>query len=66
MMLKTFFWNIRSVRTHHSFYRVQMLHSHHKFGVIALMEPFQDVSQLQKYKRKLGMQYANCNLNGQI
>ncbi|KAH0776353.1 hypothetical protein KY290_007764 [Solanum tuberosum] len=39
---------------------------HHKFILIALMEPFQDTRQLQCYKRRLGMRYVNYNTNGQI
>jgi len=66
MIQKALFWNIRSVRTHNAFHRVQMLHRHHKFFLIALLEPFQDVRQIQKYKRRLGMQYVNYNANGQI
>ncbi|KAH0716908.1 hypothetical protein KY290_013484 [Solanum tuberosum] len=30
------------------------------------MEPFQEVRQIHKFKRKLGMQYANLNQNGKI
>jgi len=30
------------------------------------MEPFQNNRQVQKYKRRLGMQYVNYNSNGQI
>ncbi|KAH0682719.1 hypothetical protein KY290_021318 [Solanum tuberosum] len=48
------------------FHRVQMLHRHHKFVLIALMEPFQDARNIQKYKRRLAMQYVNYNANGQI
>ncbi|KAK4734318.1 hypothetical protein R3W88_008579 [Solanum pinnatisectum] len=30
------------------------------------MEPFQDTTHIHNYKRRLGMQYANYNTNGQI
>ncbi|KAH0771764.1 hypothetical protein KY290_015745 [Solanum tuberosum] len=43
-----------------------MLNKHQKFFLIALLEPFQDTRQIQKYKRRLGMQYVNSNSNGQI
>lgn len=63
MNLKALFWNVRSVRTQNSFHRIQMLH---RFFIIALMQPFQRVYQIQRYKRKLGMQYVNYNINGKI
>jgi len=66
MTQKALFWNIRSVRTQNAFHRVQMLYRHHKFFLIALMEPFQDTRHIRKYKRRLGMQYVNYNSNGQI
>ncbi|KAG5631193.1 hypothetical protein H5410_002910 [Solanum commersonii] len=66
MKLKALVWNVRSIRTQNSFHRIQMLHRYHKFSIIALMEPFQDVRHIHKYKRRLGMQYANYNQNGKI
>ncbi|XP_049385889.1 uncharacterized protein LOC125850006 [Solanum stenotomum] len=66
MTVKALFWNIRSVNTQNAFHRVQMLNRHHKFDIIALMEPFQDARHIQRYKRRLGMSYVNYNNNGQI
>lgn len=43
-----------------------MLHHFHKFDIIAFIEPFQEVRHVQQYKRRLGMAYSNCNLNGKI
>ncbi|XP_060216615.1 uncharacterized protein LOC132644079 [Lycium barbarum] len=65
-MMKTLFWNIRSVNTQQAFYRVQMLHRHHKFSIIALMEPFQHFRHIQGFRRRLGMRYAHYNCNGKI
>ncbi|KAH0679358.1 hypothetical protein KY284_020443 [Solanum tuberosum] len=39
---------------------------HHKFDLVALMEPFQETRQIQQFKRILGMAYANYNFNGKI
>ncbi|KAG5599444.1 hypothetical protein H5410_030814 [Solanum commersonii] len=55
-----------SVRTQYSFHRVQIPHRHHKFMMIVLIEPFQNFRQIQRYKRRLGMQYVNYNVNGKI
>ncbi|KAG5590749.1 hypothetical protein H5410_041263 [Solanum commersonii] len=66
MIIKALFWIVRSVRTQHSFHRIQMLHKYHNFAIIALMEPFQEARNIHKYKRRLGMQYANYNINGKI
>lgn len=43
-----------------------MLHRDHKFAIIGLMEPFQGVDQILKYKMKLGMKNANYIRNGKI
>ncbi|XP_059314087.1 uncharacterized protein LOC132064926 [Lycium ferocissimum] len=64
--MKAFFWNIRSVNTQKAFHRVQMLHRHLKFFLIAFMEPFLDSRHIDKYKRRLGMQVAGFNCNGKI
>lgn len=66
MSLKALFWNVRSVKTQNSFHRIQMLNRHHQFSIIALMEPFQNVMQIPKYKSRLRMSYANYNQNGKI
>ncbi|KAK4364434.1 hypothetical protein RND71_015792 [Anisodus tanguticus] len=66
MILKTLIWNIRSVITQKAFHRVHMLHRHHKFFLIAMMEHFQHVSKLHQYKRRIHIPYANSNCNGKI
>lgn len=66
MMKKAFMGNIRLVRTQGAFHRLQMLHRHHKFFFIALLEPFQHPRQIDKYMRKLGMMHAGSNCNGKI
>ncbi|XP_060196130.1 uncharacterized protein LOC132625487 [Lycium barbarum] len=43
-----------------------MLNRHHKFFLIALMEPFQQVRTINHYRRRLGMCLANANCNGKI
>ncbi|MDV3190758.1 MAG: hypothetical protein Q8838_02450 [Candidatus Phytoplasma australasiaticum] len=43
-----------------------MLHRHHKFDLIALIEPFQEVRHVQNYNRRLGMTYSNYNIDGKI
>ncbi|XP_059306421.1 uncharacterized protein LOC132057846 [Lycium ferocissimum] len=66
MTVKSLFWNIRSVNSQQAFHRVQMLNKHHKFFLVPLREPFQHQRQIQKYRRRLGMPYANFNCNGKI
>jgi len=43
-----------------------MLNKAHKFNFIALMEPFQNASVINKYRRRLGMPFAKSNFNGKI
>lgn len=66
MMMKELIGNIKSVKSQRAFHKVQMLHRHHKFIFIALMEPFQQVRYIQKYKIRLGMAQANANSNRKI
>ncbi|KAG5590468.1 hypothetical protein H5410_040982 [Solanum commersonii] len=54
----------RSVKSQQAFHRVQMLHRHNKFALIALMESFQDTMNIKKHSKT--MQYVNFNTNGQI
>jgi len=50
MMMKAIFWNIRSINTQQAFNRLQMLNRHHKYFLIALMEPFQHMRHLRVIK----------------
>ncbi|XP_060200406.1 uncharacterized protein LOC132628659 [Lycium barbarum] len=43
-----------------------MLNRHHKFFLIALMEPFQHIRTINHYRRRLGICLANSNCNGKI
>ncbi|KAG5586609.1 hypothetical protein H5410_047043 [Solanum commersonii] len=58
------FWNIRSVNTQNSFGRLMDLNRRHQYAFVALMEPFQDPSELDQYKRNLGFNSAldNCSV----
>lgn len=64
--MKAFIWDIRYVKSHQDFNRVQMIHKHHKFSYIALLEPFQRYTQMGKYKRRLSMEQTGRNYNGKI
>lgn len=66
MTFKALVWNIKSVKTKHSFHRVQMLHRHHQFDLVALMEPFQRSIHVQQYKWRLGMAHATFNTDRKI
>ncbi|XP_060181187.1 uncharacterized protein LOC132610801 [Lycium barbarum] len=43
-----------------------MLNRHHKFVLIAVTKPFQNSRNIQRYKRRLGMNFAGYNCNGKI
>ncbi|KAG5600047.1 hypothetical protein H5410_031417 [Solanum commersonii] len=58
------FWNIRSINTQKSFERLLDLNKRHHYSFIALMEPFQNSSELEHLKRKLGFDKAGVNQNG--
>jgi len=64
--MKALIWNIRSVKSHKAFQRVQSLHMYHKFAFVALLEPFQHMNTLNGYKIRLKMSLAFNNVNGKI
>jgi len=66
MIEKILFWNIRSVNAQKSFERLMDLNKRHRYSFIALMEPFQNPSELDEYKRKLGFEHAGVNSSGKI
>lgn len=66
MIKKALIWNIRSVRTHQAFNRLQMIDRQHQLFLIALMELFQSARQIQMYERKLNMHTVGTNGNGKI
>lgn len=66
MIGKAIFWNIQSVKTQKAFDRLIDLNKRHHYKYIALMEPFQDPQEIEKYKRRLGFQHAYCNCSSKI
>lgn len=64
MIEKDFFWNIRFVNTQKSFGRLTDLSMRHHYSFIGLMEPFQDLLELDQYKRKLGFENVMVNYSG--
>lgn len=65
-MISTIIWNIRGVESKGAFDRMIKLTRRHKVSFVALQEPFIHSSQLDNYKRTLGMQGAIANRNGKI
>lgn len=49
-MMKKYIWNIRSIKSHQDFNRLQMIHKHHKFRVIAPLKPFKE--QIRRVNKK--------------
>lgn len=64
--MKALIWNIRSVRSQNTFQGVQILHNYHKFSFMALMELFQPVNLINRYRRKLRMPRDIHNNNEKI
>lgn len=59
-------YSFRSVNTHETFERVVQLNQKHHFSLIALMEPFTNRTRIEAFRRRLGMEQAFVNANGQI
>lgn len=66
MINKILFWNIRSVKTQSAFERLIDLHKRNKYSYIALMEPFQSPSELEEYRRRLGLTHAKSKFSDKI
>lgn len=66
MIEKMLFWNIRSINIQNSFERLIDLNRRNKYSYIALIEPFRDPSQIEKYKRRLGFTNVAANCSGNI
>ncbi|KAK4718725.1 hypothetical protein R3W88_017063 [Solanum pinnatisectum] len=66
MIGKIIFWNIRSVNTQKSFERLINLNKRYHYVFLALMEPFQDPSELDHFRRKLGFDTVGVNCSGKI
>uniref|UniRef100_M1CEI6 Non-LTR reverse transcriptase n=1 Tax=Solanum tuberosum TaxID=4113 RepID=M1CEI6_SOLTU len=66
MTNKILLWNIRSVNTQQAFERLTNLNRRNNYWLIGLMEPFQDSSDLERYRRRLGHDTALVNCSGQI
>lgn len=43
-----------------------MLHNHHKFSIVGLLEPFQNIRHINMYKKRLNMPFATVILNDKI
>lgn len=59
-------WNIRSVRAQKAFDRLMGMHRRQNYSFIALMEPFQEPTQIELYKRNLGFRNVAVNSSGKI
>lgn len=66
MIEKLCFWNIRSVNTQESFERLMDPKRRNHYSYIALVEPFLWPQELDKYKRRLGMENAVANSSSKI
>lgn len=66
MISRIIFWNIRSVNTQKSFERSIDLNKRNNYSYIALMEPIQSHSELDVYRKKLGMDKARANCSAKI
>lgn len=64
--MKALIWNIRSVNTQKAFTRLVTLQKRYHFTFIGLMEPFQENSTIDEYRRRLNIKDAVANCAGKI
>ncbi|XP_060210563.1 uncharacterized protein LOC132637499 [Lycium barbarum] len=66
MIDKVLFWNIRSVNTQNYFERLTELNRRHHYSLIALMEPFHGLDEVESYRRRLGIHNSMVNISEKI
>lgn len=59
-------WNVRSVNTMQAFKRLITMHRQHHFEFIGIMEPMQQSSKVEKYRRRIGLAQAMVNVSNKI
>ncbi|KAM3360473.1 putative protein isoform X2 [Capsicum galapagoense] len=64
-MVNAIFWNIR-VRTKKANHRLKNLIKCHKVDFVAILEPFLNMNNIEKYMKYFGFHHSLSNLNGQI
>lgn len=65
-MIKSLYWNIRSIKSDGALERLKQMIISEKFPIIALSEPFYKEEKIDKYKRILGYHNSFSNSNSQI
>lgn len=65
-MIKAIFWNIRGIRTKIANHRLRNLIKFYKVDFVAILEPFLNMNNIDKYMKYFGYQHSIPNLNGQI
>ncbi|XP_070039509.1 uncharacterized protein [Nicotiana tomentosiformis] len=56
-------WNVRSVNTMQAFKRLITMHRQHHFEFIGIMEPMQQSSKVENYRRRIGLAQAMVNVS---
>ncbi|XP_019257600.1 PREDICTED: uncharacterized protein LOC109235803 [Nicotiana attenuata] len=59
-------WNVRSVNTMQAFESLILMHRHHHFEFIGVIEPMQQSNEVEKYRSKIGMAQAVVNVSNKI
>lgn len=65
-MIKSLIWNIRGIKSQGAFDRLMQLKRAHNLIFIAVMEPFCRRSKLDRFRRRLGFDFAHANSNNKI
>lgn len=66
MIEEMLFWNIRSINTQKYFERLMEINRRHHYPFIALMEPFQEPSQIGEYNKRMRFDNVTVNYSGKI
>ncbi|MCE0481120.1 hypothetical protein HAX54_038535, partial [Datura stramonium] len=62
-MIKAIFWNIRGIRSQKANHRLRDLIRIHKVVFVAILEPFMNMSKIDKYMKYFGFNANIANLN---
>ncbi|XP_019242361.1 PREDICTED: uncharacterized protein LOC109222455, partial [Nicotiana attenuata] len=59
-------WNVRSVNTMQAFERLILMHRHHHFEFIGIIEPMQQSNKVERYRNRIGLAHAVVNVSNKI
>jgi len=65
-MISILIWNVRGINTQGVLERLKMLKKMYQLSIIAILEPFSDITHVHNFKNHLATDHPVSNCNGKI